>query len=76
MDALARAAEGGRMTKREILVDDLQQMEDSLRWLEENKTTVDAWGVLRAVCRAVWHLLGWTVKKIDEERRGSNGRGN
>lgn len=60
------------MTNREILVDDMQQMEDSLRWIEHNKETVDTWGVLRAVCRAVYHLLGMTIRKMDEERRNKN----
>lgn len=57
------------MTKREILMDDLQQMEDCLRWIEYNKETVDAWGVLRAVCRAVWHLLEDRIRTMDAERR-------
>lgn len=57
------------MTTREQLIDDLRQMEDCLTWMEENRATVSTWGVLRAVCRAVWHLLGLAVKKTDEERR-------
>ena len=60
------------MTIRETLVDDMKQMEDSLLWLEENKTTVSAWGVLRVVCRAVYHLLGDRIRKMDEERRNKN----
>jgi len=59
------------MTKREILMDDLRQMEDSLRWIEYNKETTDAWGVLRAVCRAVWHLLEDRIRTMDEERRAN-----
>ena len=62
------------MTTREILVDDLRQMEDSLLWLEENKKTVCTWGVLRAVCRAVLHLLEDRIRKMDEERRNKNDR--
>ena len=57
------------MTKREIFMDDLQQMEDSLRWIEYNKETVDAWGVLRAVCGAVFHLLEDRIRRMDDERR-------
>ena len=57
------------MTTRDQLIDDLRQMEDSLVWLEENKTTVCTWAVLRAVCRAVYHLLNDRIKRMDEERR-------
>ena len=60
------------MTTREILVDDMQQMEDCLIWLEKNSNNqhlVSTWGVLRAVCRALYHLLGDRIKKMDEERR-------
>lgn len=60
------------MTKREILIDDMEQMEDSLRWIEDNKETVDAWGVLRAVCRAVYHLLDDKIRTMDKERRYKN----
>ncbi len=57
------------MTRRELFIDDLQQMEDSLIWLEKNKETVDGWGVDRATCRAVYHLLVDKIHIIDEERR-------
>ena len=60
------------MNNRELLIDDLKQMEDSLIWIEENRQTVSAWGVLRAVCRAVLHLLTMTIKKMDDERRNKN----
>lgn len=60
------------MDRREIYIDDLKQMEDSLIWLEKNSNNqhiVSTWGILRAVCRALYHLLTDKVKSIDAERR-------
>jgi hypothetical protein len=64
------------MTTREIFVDDLQQMEDSLIWLEKNSNNqhiVSTWGILRAVCRTLYHLLTDRIRTMDNERRKQNG---
>lgn len=60
------------MITRETYIDCLRQMEDSLIWLEKNSNNqhiVSTWGILRAVCRAVYVLLTDKVKSIDAERR-------
>jgi len=56
------------MTIRERMIDDRRQMEDCLIWIEENKDTVSTWGVLRAMCRTLYHLIGWVLYKMDQER--------
>ena len=59
------------MTQREILIEDMQGMERILCKLEDR--TVDPGfterQVIIGICRTLWHILTWIVKRIDEERR-------
>ena len=66
------------MTTRKTFVEDMQGMETILCKLEDR--TVDPGmterDVIRAICRTLWHILTWIIKRIDEERREKDGRGN
>lgn len=59
------------MTQREILIEDMQGMETVLCKLEDRTVAPDLTElqVIRAICRTLWHILTWIVKRIDEERR-------
>lgn len=59
------------MTQREILIEDMQGMERILCKLEDR--TVDPGlterQVIIGICRTLWHILTYIIKRIDEERR-------
>lgn len=59
------------MTQREILIEDMQGMETVLCKLEDRTCApgMTERQVIMAICRTLWHILNWIVKKIDEERR-------
>jgi hypothetical protein len=52
------------MTQREILVDDLQNMEDVLLALEDvsNNKHLTAKGVIVLLARAVYHILVYAIR--------------
>ena len=60
------------MTTRELLIEDREGIETVLCELEntgiEHKLT--ELQVIRAMARAPWHILGWIITRIDNERRG------
>ena len=65
------------MTQREILIEDMQGMETVLINLDdavEHQMTERQ--LIRAMARTLWHILNWIIKRIDEERRNKDGRGN
>lgn len=59
------------MTQREILIEDMQGMEHILCKLEERtvNTGLTERQVIIGICRTLWHILTWIIKRIDEERR-------
>ena len=62
---------GKHMTQREILIEDLQGMETVLIDLDDNSVEqhMTERQLIRAIARAVWHILTWIIKRMDEERR-------
>ena len=56
--------EGGKMTQRETLVDDLQNMEDVLLALEDvsNNKHLTEKGVIVLLARAVYHILVYAIR--------------
>ena len=62
------------MTQREILIEDMQGMETVLCKLEDRTVApgMTERQVIIAICRTLWHILTWIVKRIDEERRNNN----
>ena len=59
------------MTQREILVDDLQNMEDVLLALEDvsNNRHLTEKGVIVLLARAVCHILQHAVRLMEKEAR-------
>jgi hypothetical protein len=67
------------MTQREILIEDMQDIESMLCRIENayrhdptTHTGAILWAAykdIRALARAIWHILTWIIKRIDEERR-------
>ena len=62
MDA-NRAAEGGRMTTRKILIEDMQGMEDILLALDGLHPEIPEKLVIKALTRAIWHILEYLVRR-------------
>lgn len=62
-------------TARDKLVEDWQGIDAVLCELEdavvEHKLT--ELQVVRALARSLWHILSWIIRRIDNERRDSNG---
>jgi hypothetical protein len=61
------------MTQRELLIEDMQGMETILCALDDNCTErcMTERQVIRGIARALWHILTWIVKRIDDERRNA-----
>ena len=63
LDGEARAAEGGRMTQREILVEDKQGVETILCALEGIGPDLTDKEVILAICRCIWHILDYMIRR-------------
>lgn len=65
MDAIAGAAEGGRMTDRKTLVEDMTGVETILLDLEgiTPRPELSDKKVILMMCRCLWHLLEWTIRR-------------
>lgn len=59
------------MTQREILVDDLQNMEDVLLALQDvsNRRDLTERGVIVLLARAVYHILVYAIRLMEKEGR-------
>ena len=59
------------MTQREILVDDLQNMEDALCAVEgvSNRRNLTEKGVVVLIARAVYHILSYAIRLMEKESR-------
>ena len=58
-----RAAEGGRMTQREILVEDKQGVETILCAMEGIGPELTDKVVILAICRCLWHILDYMIRR-------------
>lgn len=61
-----RDAEGGRMTTRKVMVEDMQGMEDILLALEGLHPEIPDKLVIKALARAVWHILEYLIRRAKE----------
>ena len=62
------------MTQRETIIEDMQDIETALCALEGRcaDLCLTEKQVVRGIALAVFHLQGWVVKRIDDERRNKN----
>ena len=57
------AVQGGRMTQREILVEDKHGVETILCALEGIGPDLTDKEVIRAMCRCLWHILEYMIRR-------------
>lgn len=59
------------MTQRETFIEDLHGMETVLCAIEDNcrEQCLTEKQVIRAMARAIWHILGWMVKEIERRSK-------
>lgn len=67
LDANARAAAGGRMTTRKTMVEDMQGVEDILLALDGLHPEMPDKLVIKALARAMWHILEYLVRRAKDE---------
>ena len=64
MEKTPGAAEGGRMTTRKDLVEDMTGMETILLDLDDvTPSGLSDKQVIKAICRCLWHILEYLVRR-------------
>ena len=67
LDAATGAAEGGRMTTRKDLVDDMTGLETILLDLDDvTPSGMSDKQVIKAICRCLWHVLEYLIRRAHE----------
>ena len=61
-------------TSRELLTEDMQSMTTVLGALEGVSPELPERTVIRAMARAIYHILAYAIRILEKERRKENGR--
>jgi hypothetical protein len=61
-----RAAEGGSMTTRKDLVQDMEDAETILLALDGLRDEIPDKMVIRAIVRCLWHILEYLIRRAHE----------
>ena len=59
---------------RELLMEDMEGMETVLGALEGVGPELPERAVIRAMARAIYHILAYAIRILEKERRKENGR--